>query len=76
MTFENENLRRLVLLLGDVNTADLALSKLRNQVMDNMKDMPDFVREEVPELATTILRINREFCEILKTLISTVRLSD
>lgn len=73
MSLENENLRRLVLLLGDVNNCEVKLSDLRNKVMDNIKDMPEYARDEIPEMGATILRLNREFADILKGLL---RLSD
>jgi hypothetical protein len=75
MTIENENVRRLVLLLGDVHNAEVKLSDLRNRVMDNIKEMPEYVRDEIPELGNTILRVNREFGEILTSLLTVLRLS-
>ncbi len=69
MSQENDNLRHLVLLIGDVNQCEIKLSILRNRLMDNMENIPDYAREEVPELGKTILRLNREFTDILKMLL-------
>ncbi len=74
MTLENDNLRRLVLLMGDVNQCEIRLSELRNRIMESRDKMPEYVQDEIPELAATILRINKEFSEILKSALSTLRL--
>ncbi len=69
MSLENDNLRRLVLLMEDVNQAEISLSILRNRIIESKDKLPEYVKDEVPELGATIIRLNKEFGEVLKDIL-------